>query len=422
MAGLIQLTDNLIQSMGNLDAVQTLCFNLKVLYDDLPGQTLSVKCQSLIKYLYQRGRIQELVERCAREFSNIDWTYTPDPGEQALFGPAQFVDLGAPAMTNALTALVDLMRSPAVFAVVSQCKSNLEQAQAQVGTLAELKDMHDLLHRLQFDCYNIILYNAKSFPAVESAYETISAHRDILNTLLNGILRAAEKPSFANEDMGWLDLLRKCADAVSLAVDNMDAGALTKAIGLLKRILAQQPSRINTRLNDKAQTLRLSDLVRDLNTVREKLSHVPDADAAKVTQFNAGVDALASLEASLKFVVSDHNKWQAVEDDLRLFDADVDQGVADWQSFWPDVKSKVNALCVAGAAWSADLQTAQTRVDQFIAGNGDLQIRTSFRAFRNKASARFYEVDANLKEMCNQLRTLGEPLNNVLGAMKLMTP
>lgn len=422
MAGLIQLSDNLIQSMGNLDSLQTLCFNLKVLYDDLPGQTLSVKCQSLVKYLYQHGRIQELVERCAQEFANLDWTYTPDPTEQALFGPAQFTDLGAPAMTNALTALVDLMRSPAVFAAVSQCKTNLEQAQAQVGALAELKDMHDLLHRLQFDCYNIILYNAKSFPAVESAYETISAHRDILTTLVNGILRAVEKPSFANEDMSWLDLLRKSADFVSHAVDNMDAGALTKAIGLLKRILAQQPSRINTRLNDKAQTLRMGDLVRDLNTVRAKLVKVPDADAAKVAQFNAGVDSLASLEASLKAIVNDHNKWQAVEDDLRLFDADVDQGVADWQSFWPDVRGKVHALCIDGATWANDLRTAGAKVDQAIAGNAEMQIRTSFRAFRNKASARFYEVDTNLKEMCNQLRTLGEPLNNVLGAMKLMTP
>jgi hypothetical protein len=422
MAGLIQLTDNLIQSMGNLDALQTLCFNLKVLYDDLPGQTLSVKCQSLVKFLHQRGRIQELAERCAREFANIDWTYTPDPSEQALFGPAQFTDLGAPAMTHALTALVDLMRSPAVFAAVNQCKTDLEQTQAQVGALADLKDVHDLLHRLQFDCYNIILYNAKSFPAVESAYETISAHRDILNTLVTGMSRAAEKPIFANDDMSWLDLLRKSADALSQAVDNMDAGALTKAIGLLKRILAQQPSRVNTRLNDKAQALRLGALVRDLSTVRDKLAHVPEADAAKVAQFRAGVESLASLESSLKAIVGDHNKWQAVEDDLRLFDAEVDQGVADWQSFWPDVKSKVNALCVAGAQWSADLQTAQVKVDQSIAGALDMQIRVSFRAFRNKASARFYEVDANLKEMCNQLRTLGEPLNNVLGAMKMMTP
>lgn len=422
MAGLIQLTDNLIQSMGNLDALQTLCFNLKVLYDDLPGQTLSVKCQSLVKYLYQQGRIQELVDRCTRDFANIDWTYTPDPSEQALFGPAQFTDLGAPAMTNALTALIDLMRSPPVFAAVSQCKTDLEQAQAQVGSLAELKDMHDLLHRLQFDCYNIILTNAKSFPTVESAFETISAHRDILTTLVNGILRAAEKPSFAHEDMSWLDILRKSADALSQAVDTMDSGALTKAIGLLKRILAQQPSRVNTRLNDRAQALRLGDLVRDLNTVREKLSHVPDADAAKVAQFNAGVDSLTSLESSLKSIVNDHNKWQGVEDDLRLFDADVDQGVADWQSFWPDVKSKVNALFVDGAQWSIDLQTAETKVDQSIAGNVETQIRVSFRAFRNRASARFYEVDANLKEMCNQLRTLGDPLNNVLGALKMMTP
>src|SRR5688572_27484357 len=53
--------------------VRTVCYMLAVEYDDLPGPAKKFKVRELIKYMIQRGRLEELVEICQKERPNLPW-------------------------------------------------------------------------------------------------------------------------------------------------------------------------------------------------------------------------------------------------------------------------------------------------------------------------------------------------------------
>ena len=60
----------------NLDGVRDMCFDLKVNFDELPGDTLSDKCRELYLFMEKRGDLHRLVEICQRERPSANWTPT----------------------------------------------------------------------------------------------------------------------------------------------------------------------------------------------------------------------------------------------------------------------------------------------------------------------------------------------------------
>jgi hypothetical protein len=46
----------------SLDALKTLCFNLGMNYEELPGQTLSAKARELVRFFQQRNQLDQLQE------------------------------------------------------------------------------------------------------------------------------------------------------------------------------------------------------------------------------------------------------------------------------------------------------------------------------------------------------------------------
>jgi hypothetical protein len=68
-----ELRNNLASSF-NLEEFKSICFELdEVDFDNLAGNTLVGKIESLIGYLDRRGRINELVKVCVRHRPHIDW-------------------------------------------------------------------------------------------------------------------------------------------------------------------------------------------------------------------------------------------------------------------------------------------------------------------------------------------------------------
>src|SRR5262249_35184968 len=54
----------------------------------------------------------------------------------------------------ASTPIVDLPQDPAIRAAMLSVRAGLEDVRTQLDILATYKDMHDLLHRLEFQCYS----------------------------------------------------------------------------------------------------------------------------------------------------------------------------------------------------------------------------------------------------------------------------
>ncbi len=62
-----------MKEVFNLDEIRQLCFHLEVNYEELSGDTLSAKTQSLLEYLDRRKRIDHLISELKRERPQVDW-------------------------------------------------------------------------------------------------------------------------------------------------------------------------------------------------------------------------------------------------------------------------------------------------------------------------------------------------------------
>lgn len=61
----------------DLNEIKLLCFSLGVDYDELAGNTKSLKIEALITFLRRRGRLDELTARAKEDRPHIDWPEMP---------------------------------------------------------------------------------------------------------------------------------------------------------------------------------------------------------------------------------------------------------------------------------------------------------------------------------------------------------
>lgn len=64
----------------NLDEIRLLCANIDVDYDDLPGETKTVKILELVEYCERRSRLDKLMQQCREDRPGcFDTSFSPIP-------------------------------------------------------------------------------------------------------------------------------------------------------------------------------------------------------------------------------------------------------------------------------------------------------------------------------------------------------
>jgi hypothetical protein len=310
--------------------------------------------------------------------------------------------------------LADLMRSPQIRAAVVTFRTDFEAAREQVVLLSHYKRLHDLLHTLQFHCYAPIVQEANRFPDDLMAVDNLMDYEFTLQQIVGDLKDATKLASLAPTETLWIQDLVKAQESLREALDELNAKPLQRTIWLLNRVLAIQPSQINTRLNAVARTLRLPALVEAMTCVSDNLAYL-DLDPEKVNQFEAGVDALISLNHRLTTLVNGHDKWQVVDLELRRIEANVEQYMIELEMSWPGLKAMAEPL-YSGCTdeWAISFSKYSDNLDSAIAAGNPAQIKRRFRRYRRQAGACFYRVDVNLKRLCEDLRKVGEPLASVM--------
>lgn len=76
---LVELRQNVARYFED-EELRTLCFDLEVDYASLPSEGKEAKARELVAYLDRRGRIADLIGKCAQLRPNIAW---PEPGDSA---------------------------------------------------------------------------------------------------------------------------------------------------------------------------------------------------------------------------------------------------------------------------------------------------------------------------------------------------
>jgi hypothetical protein len=333
---------------------------------------------------------------------------TPSPaGGTPVAGPGELVDQG-------LNSLVELLQSTAVRDRVMAFRADFEAATQQLDILIRYKELHDALHELQFRCYNVIVREASRFPDDALGLDNLLSYEVTLQTIAARLEPYTRQSAIPASELAWLADVRQAQNHLNEAINQLDSQALKRAVWLLKRVIALQPSSINQRLNVTARALRLGALVDALSAIQAALSSLP-LDRTRLAQFESGVEALRSLDARLTTLVEAHNRWQAVERMLSRIEDVIAYDLTELEFSWPDVQMRVNALCQDNQEeWVSLLAADGSSLSQALGAKNPALVHRCFQRYRQRAGHRFYQVDIMLKTHCEEVRKVGEPIASVL--------
>lgn len=317
-----------------------------------------------------------------------------------------------------LTALAALMQASEVRSAVVAFQTDLQAAGQQIELLACLKELHDHLHNVEFQCYRVIQQEAVRFPADDLAVENLADNQLTLHDLTEKVQVAAQRPVLQEEETGWSADLIEADRLLQEALAQSQSPPLRRCVQLLKRLLTREPSRINERLNRTAGMLRLDEIEGALAGVGKKLTAAQaegNLDSEGLAQFLDGVTALGRLRVTVAGAVESHSRWQNLDVELRRVDAVLVHDLDELTFTWPDVRR----LCAGlrgdnSQSWAVDLGREEEALDNALTAQNPALVRRHFYRFRRQAGLRFYAVDTELKELCGQLATIAAPLDSVL--------
>jgi len=312
-------------------------------------------------------------------------------------------------------ALRELMeRSPDVRTAVIVFQTDFRVAHEQLDLLGHYKDLHDLLHHLQLHCYNGIAQAETRFPSDQMTIDNLTEYAQTLEEIVDDLRRTSTRTSLPKHELGWIDDLSLAKADLLNAIDLRDEKLLKKVKWRLNRILSTQPARINLLLNHCARDLRLPTLLSALAIICETLASL-HLDARRVAAFQSGVDALSAMDQQLSSLVENHDRWQALDVELRLIEASLDHGLLDLEMSWPEVKLKAEPLYTAHSdEWANALKRDDSALEEALSAGNPAKVRGSFHRYHRLVIHRFFQVDIDLKSLCGHLQKIGVPLSSVL--------
>lgn len=307
-------------------------------------------------------------------------------------------------------ALSELMSAPAVRMVVTPFYIHFQQARKQIKVLGNYKDLHDQLHELEFKCYRTIEQQAEKLPDEETGWDELWHYMQQLEGIVNKVQVVAKRETFVTSEIEWIEELAQALEAFQVALKESDIKQLQKAIELIKGVLKFNPVIINTSLKNAARALDLPSLANAMNSIREKLARV-DFAPEKTNQFHNDVEELIKLSTRLDPLVEEHDAWQRIDMELRYLAAELKKDTSYLEIIWTNLKARTERLYSKSKdSWASSLKKECEELDVAIAAKNPSKIRTYFHRYRTKANLRFFNVDFNIKSLCDELRDVDERL------------
>lgn len=307
-----------------------------------------------------------------------------------------------------------LLRDPAIRAAGATFRSDFTTARDQVADVFALKDIHDLLHTLQFQCYIPLTHAAPRFPNDDTASEHIADYTLTLRLRTAEIQAVLARAPEVLGESSWVADLSGAANTLKAALDQRDPQRMKEAIERISRVLAVEPSHINTNLTARARGLRLRAVVAAMQVLRTQVG-ANHADQDRIVRFVAGGDALMELWHTIEARIADHDAWQVIDREVRRIAVSLRYDTRELEEFWPDLHARLHPLAAGAgqAEWAQLLQAELARLDAALTDAAGARPGAIFQRCSRIIGERFFQVDVDLKRQCSQLRELSDPLTEL---------
>jgi hypothetical protein len=338
---------------------------------------------------------------------------------------------------RALIALHELLKAPEIRSAASEFRGAFGGMCARIDPVVRYKRMHDLLHQLEFDCYDRIRNNSARFadPEDDFAYQEMTNCLSALESVAQGLQESVSAPVFEGVSTGWVSEVTRACDSFRAAIDNRDPEILKRVTDTIGRVLQRRPSQINSYLVEAARALRLSDLVTAMTRLHATIVTL-DAESVRAEEFRRGIVALSDLSVKLDGLIRIHTIWQEIDFELHPIEAVLADSIARGDfSWWQNLKDltanlqKVHSQTAANAdsppvssapaeipsymSPPRELDEWRARLDCAIAEGAPKRIKDTFWRFQRLAKTTFRSTDDALKRQCDELPEFFSPLATV---------
>jgi hypothetical protein len=308
-----------------------------------------------------------------------------------------------------------------VRAFVRTSRADLEGLVCNLELMARYKVLHDCLHTLQMGFLRLIEGAAQKIGMDSS--DDFFVYLDQLQRMLPEAEDAAaglpDTPGERGEQLGWV--LRVCAiiDTLAEAAQEGNRNTAIGAIYKLKPILRHRPSNLNALILKTSEQTPIARLVETLQRV------VAASGNGQSRALTDGITALNGLIPDQKGLVAQHSDWQEISDSLWAADELLHECSANsllgFQCLWQDLTAMVKDITASDPAseWAIKLNRAVAAFEKavtmpMLAASVSDEARRSFNAFKTAVNYRFYSVDIKLRNLCNEIIKLGQPLRRLL--------
>jgi hypothetical protein len=283
----------------------------------------------------------------------------------------------------------------------------------KINVLGDYKQLHDRLHQLQFQVYNVLVVESRRYPEEEVAADNLLTYQETLRDIVEDVLSLLARPSFTGREQSWLKRLTDAKEALDSALRQRSAELLGQAIRLLRRVLVREPSLINRSLTEAAHLLRMDVSSTRLVDVLPAYPQLLRGEAGG--QWEAKIKLLGSTTESLDALVKEHDQWQSVSDLLWPLESAFVKNLDEFADAWPDLYAPVSDL-VSGKEedWAKDLMGRATEIDRALGQKDAVALRRAFALYHRRANLRFFHIDTQLREKCEQLRNTATELLQTL--------
>lgn len=355
-------------------------------------------------------REMELVKICQQISSSIK----PDGYGDEITTDSEKISSSGTLAKEGLETLVGLLENAETRDDILKFKSVFGVSCEQIEILAFYKKLHDLLHTLQIKCYNYLLNvirMIKSDPEDFSAWDNLHDFEDNLQDIISGLSEAAQN-SLMKESVPWVNLLIDNLQILFTTVSNNNVEEIAAAIRPIQKTLSIEPVRLNDRLIGAARALPLPSLITALTEVQDKASKTGKTTEANVLK--EGVESLIKLDSNLRILRNEHDVWQNIEIEIKRIEGTIVKDLSDLKEAWGYIKELLEKILQEERGeWVGLIKEVVKKLDDSLSTSDSRLIRQNFQRFRSRAVQRFYDVDLNLNELCENLREVGKPLNAV---------
>lgn len=406
----------------NRDELHDLCFDFGFDYEDFGGPGKVGLVRELILCVGRHNRLSDLITYCQQHRPKVKWDKFVEVARDHpdwLFQDDETMSYRSESLGKGLNAVVHLLRYPIIRTAITTFQADFEMTNAKIRVIGYFKQLHDDLQEME-TTYNLLANDRERLPEDELAWDDLAINELLLQDTIDKLLEVTEEPPDEVSIGSWFSLLEKGKASLQAALMVQDIDRLDVALGYLYRVLERGLTRVNGRLVDASDDLPLDRLVAALQTVLAEATPKVETKSDIIDQFAAGVAALNDLSNHLDRLVSDHNQWQAFDDELRRVEASLNTGVFELQLTWPDIQEMSQKLYgQKEESWASILRQLENKLNDKLALRkpGRTAI-TIFQRYRTQASRQFRQIDDDLLEIVQELEKIGQPVNTLLGALQ----